>query len=491
MQYNNGATYNHTNIATWTSSNTALATVNAGLVSGANAGAVSMDGFSPNVPDYAQGCLGYNPDGFCPQSNGIEANAPGTVTPQINGISGSVTLGSGGTFTIIGVGFNSAGVPTIQFDGTGISTGTPTVQDDSHINLPYNASCSATSQNVTFSYPSLDNIQFGPFPVSVTLPPAPAPNILFGGNNVTGTTQSVVVGQQIALSSSVSLPACMSISSQSWSTPGGTAVGGYSASNSSGSVTPLPSTNNSSFTFYWAYPASSLSMSYQYTMSAGGGSVNSPVATTTFNVTGPTGGSMTTTPYTQVTIANFSSGTGCSAGPYLVYGNETGSCSSPSGTPGMKFNSPTGYSNASNGKFFNVQLINTDTFTGSFSHTTTPGLDTSYPWAGGQAPPTNDGPDFALASSDTSITRSFNATMFLMWQSNNANSIPVPLGYQTWAFSGTASCTTACAFSSSWTATTNGTPGNVGSWVVSDPSQTSVGNNTLQFGYPAWTGLAQ
>jgi len=34
VQYNNGATYNHTNISTWTSSNTNVATVNTGLVSG-------------------------------------------------------------------------------------------------------------------------------------------------------------------------------------------------------------------------------------------------------------------------------------------------------------------------------------------------------------------------------------------------------------------------------------------------------------------------
>jgi hypothetical protein len=419
-----------------------------------------------------------------------------TVPPNISGISPtSVTLGTGGTITIIGSGFNTAGVPNIQLSGAGIATSTPTVQDDSHISLPYNVSCSATSQNITFSYPSFDNVQFGPFSISVTLPQAPAPSIMFGGNNVTGTTQSVVVGQQIALSSSVSLPSCMSISSQAWSTPGGTAVGGYTASSSSSSasVTALPSTNNSSFTFYWAYPASSLGMSYQYTMSGGGGSVNSPAATTTFNVTGPTGGSMTTTAYTQLTIANLSScvinGTPVPAGPWLAYGNLTGSCTAIQGNPvGITFNPPTGYSNSSNGAFTPVQLLSSDALSGSVNSTGTPGLDGSYPYS--PALPTNDSPTTNLLSSDRSITRTFVANMFLMWQSNTANSIPVPLGYQTWGFSGTAACSSNCGSASSWAATTNGTPGNIGNWVVSSPSQTSAGSTTLQFGYPTWVGLA-
>ena len=128
-----------------------------------------------------------------------------------------------------------------------------------------------------------------------TLPTAPAPTMKLAGNPITGT-QSVIVGQPIALSASVSLPACMSLSGQQWTpsssgTPG-TPIGGYSASRTSGSVKPLPAKTNSTYTLYWVYPANSVNATYQYTMSGGGSSVSSPVATATFNITGPTGGTM-------------------------------------------------------------------------------------------------------------------------------------------------------------------------------------------------------
>jgi hypothetical protein len=95
-----------------------------------------------------------------------------------------------------------------------------------------------------------------------------------------------------------------------------------------------------------------------------------------------------------------------------------------------------------------------------------------------------------LESTWTTETRSFNATMFLMWKSNTTGSIPVPLGYQTWAFDGTAYCSSNCGSASTWTATTNGTPGDVGGFTASSHSQNSVGNNTLKYGFPEWTGVS-
>ncbi len=86
----------------------------------------------------------------------------------------------------------------------------------------------------------------------------------------------------------------------------------------------------------------------------------------------------------------------------------------------------------------------------------------------------------------------FIANMFLMWQSSTANSIPVPLGYQNWGFSGTATCSTSCETASNWTVTTNGTPGPIGGFVTSSPSQTQTndGNNILVDGYPTWTTVS-
>jgi len=135
-----------------------------------------------------------------------------------------------------------------------------------------------------------------------------------------------------------------------------------------------------------------------------------------------------------------------------------------------------------------VQLISSDTTTGESSNTKVAGLDTSYPYGG---PPTSDSPKVYLQPTATSVTRTFSANMFLMWTSSTANAIPVPLGYQTWGFSGTATCSTSCGTAVNWNATTNGPPGPVGGFVPSSASQIQVGNNTLVDGYPTWTGTSQ
>ncbi len=275
--------------------------------------------------------------------------------------------------------------------------------------------------------------------ISVVLPQAPSPKIMFGGNNVTGTTQSVVVGQQIALSASVSLPACTSVSAQQWSTPPGTAVGGYSAAPLSGSVTALPGNTNSTYTFYWVYTANPLNMTYQYTMSGGGSSVSSPVATATFNVGGPTAVSVGTT--TGQVVIN--------SGPVLQFG---GSLSNIGITFTATATPPSGYSN----NFKWVQLVTNDTrvltpANGGAVQTCVPttqpiastgtGLDTGYPYAVTSS--TNDNPSIALNSANKEETRTFTATMYLLWSSGLANAIPVPLGYVNWQFSGDATLTNA------------------------------------------------
>jgi hypothetical protein len=274
----------------------------------------------------------------------------------------------------------------------------------------------------------------------------------------------------------------------SQSTSAGTPVGGYSAS-STGSVTPLPINTNSSYTFYWVYPANSVNATYQYSMSGGGSSVSSPVATATFNVAGPTGGTMVSTALNQLYIANLSSCSTRSGGPYLVYAaNATGTACSVSGTAGINFNSPTGYTNSSGGTFVAGQLISHDTLTGGGT-TYGPGADTPWPYGGTGALPTNDIPNIYLAPTYSTLTRSFEATMFLMWQSNTASSIPVPLGYQTWQFSATASCSANCGSASNWRVASS-SAGLEGGFTASSPSQTSVGQNTLVLGFPTWSSAS-
>src|SRR5262249_18736415 len=101
--------------------------------------------------------------------------------------------------------------------------------------------------------------------------------------------RDVVVGQKIVLTSSVQLPAGLSISSQSWSNPPGKTVGGFdvidTATVSRGKKVELPSLNSSGLTFYWVDSGDSRQVTYEYTASNG----RSNRATATFNVKGLTG----------------------------------------------------------------------------------------------------------------------------------------------------------------------------------------------------------
>jgi Bacterial Ig-like domain (group 2) len=116
VQYDSGTQYNHTTQAAWSSSNTGIATVNTGLVNAVSAGSASMDALDANVPDYFHGCWGSNPDSYCPQSQGEQADSPGTVQPTVT-ISGSTYLamlhtgstGGGNTATLTATGNPSGG----------------------------------------------------------------------------------------------------------------------------------------------------------------------------------------------------------------------------------------------------------------------------------------------------------------------------------------------------------------------------------------------
>jgi hypothetical protein len=327
--------------------------------------------------------------------------------------------------------------------------------------------------------------------------------IKWNGNLISGinaTTQNVVVGQQIALTTIT--PATTAYDgptlTPTW-TVGGTNIGGYPASTSGASVTPT-TLNQTSLTTYWPYAGTNIPVTYYYCANIQGAN---PVlqcslpATANFDVIGPTGGSISFTPFAPaVTIANLTTCTDPSGtypgGPYMIYATGVTGQACPGQSnktvDGISFNFPTGYTNDSNGIYSLVQLINSDTITGEAVSSYGTGLDTEYPYGW---PPSGDSPKVYLQSTATSVTRTFSANMFLMWQSTTANSIPVPLGYQTWGFSGTATCSSNCGTASNWTATTNGTPGPVGSFTPSSASQTQVVNTTLVDGYPTWTSTSQ
>lgn len=509
VTYSTGTQYNRTNLGIWSSTNTSVASVNYGLISGVGAGSATVSVIDTiEEPVYVASLCTEPPLPACPFAYTKPTDSsPGTIFGISNVIPYSYVIGTTGTMTIYGAGFSGKGTPIVQFTGTGISVVNPTVESDTVIQAGYAVSCSASPPNldVTVSFSSFDGgLGTNPWPISLALPAAPTPTIQMAGQNISGT-QSVVVGQQIALTASVSLPACMTFSSQSWSVPPGTAVGGYvnlagtgPPDSTGGQVESLPSDSTTDalplgYTFYWVYSGSSFNMSYAYTMSGGFGSVNSAIAKATFNVTGG-GGLMSSAASTVLTIENLPTCGQTTPYPSMVYGNITGclAIAGPGSTFGVVFTAP---ATLSGGSFSYAQLLNTDTSTqpGAPSCVTSEGIDGTYPY-GGTAQNSSplqaaDAPGIQLLSSSAStVQRSFNATMFLMWTSNLSNSIPIPIGYQTWAFAGTASCSASCGTWNNWTATPNGTPGLVGNFVPSSASQTTDGYTPLQFGYPTWTG---
>ena len=434
-------------------------------------------------------------------------------TPNITSISPSTWI-AGQTYnpvTITGTGFTTTANAT---SACPVNTVTVTTPDGSAVSVSGVNIASTTS--ITASVQPASTAPTESATVTVSGNPAATTTAQILGNQiqcdpsmnctqpvistVDGTNpplQNVVVGQQIKLTTPA-LPSGITATSTTW-TVGGTRIANYAPTTASASVTELADTDlqKSQATFYWVYPGSSIPVTYTYCVDIEGANpVNqcSLPANAAFNVTGPTGGLMSFTPFAPaVTISNLtactdSNGYTWPGGPWMYYATGvTGlACPGEADYPayGINFNTPTGYANDSGGSYLLVQLISSDTTTGESVGTSVAGLDTDYPYG---EPPSADSPKVYLQSTATSVTRSFTANMFLMWQSSSANSIPVPLGYQTWGFSGTASCSAACGAASSWTVTTNGTPGPIGSFTPSSASQTQVLNNTLVDGYPTWT----
>lgn len=87
------------------------------------------------------------------------------------------------------------------------------------------------------------------------------PKILFGGSNgtdITGKTQSVVVGRQIVLYVSYSLPPGLAVQSQDWDVPATQstppkAVGGFNTAPTNGGPT-VPVLSQRSTTLYFVAP---------------------------------------------------------------------------------------------------------------------------------------------------------------------------------------------------------------------------------------------
>jgi hypothetical protein len=273
--------------------------------------------------------------------------------------------------------------------------------------------------------------------------------IKFQDQPVNGKTQSVVVGQQIALTASYALPPGVTVTSRSWSVAG-TTVGGFNTGNTDGGPIATNFTQDST-TFYWVTSGNSLNVTFTLNLS----NSTKATATTTFNVAGPTAPNMQTT----LGTINISNNT-------LVFGGSGSNI-------GIKFTpsatAPSGYSNT----WVYVQVIDslTISLTGNPGHRCTgSGLDNAYPYP---HPPvtstyTDDNPAIGLNTAYTEETDNMAAHMWVMWSSGLSNSVPVPLGYVSWQWFGDA--------------TYSG-----GAWVVQPSSSRSANSFQASSSYPTWT----
>ena len=161
---------------------------------------------------------------------------------------------------------------------------------------------------------------------------------------------------------------------------------------------------------------------------------------------------------------------------------------------GIKFAQPV---ESSNGTYSFVQLITGDktkytSGNSSGAFITKPGMDGAlgYPY-----PPlhpddgyVSDSPSAVLAGETnfSRVSRTFAATMYLLWTSNIPNSIPVPTSYQKWHFKTTTANAGYPTFQS-WTTPESKYVGTDGEVVE---SATDPNSRTSPYGYPTWRNLA-
>jgi hypothetical protein len=263
--------------------------------------------------------------------------------------------------------------------------------------------------------------------------------------------QDAVVGEQIALTTTTPATTAYDGSpvSQVW-TVSGTRIANYAPTTASASVTKLLDADlqKSNVTFYWVYPESPIPVTYQYCVNIKGAN---PIlqcslpANAAFDLNGVTSPSITFTNEFLVNVYNLDACNGQAGGSYLVYGNVSGPHAPCTGVgkPGLQF-FPQG-TQPGNGNLFFVQIVNKDRIdeiggTSNQSCTTSIGVDGQYPYQG-QLNPTSvvDAPEWGLSAAYPIVTRNFNASMYLFWQSTaTSNSIPIPLGYLPWGFDGSA-----------------------------------------------------
>jgi hypothetical protein len=373
----------------WYSDASSIATPDIyGLVRAVGAGQTSV-GMNTSEPVYGYTCsLNYPCPNYSPfgASAAVKVNDP---TPVVQSVSPNVwNAGAITQVTIGGTGFGTAPTLTISDSSIGVQI---TNSGDTQITANVTVPASAPNETVTVTVTSTGyngsgfiggpgQSNSGSNTATVNAFTAPAPRILFNGTDVTGTTQNVVVGQQIALTTSVNLPNGVAITGDNWSVPG-TVVGGYvnAAGNgppdTTGGYRAVVVYGNSSITFYWVSPGQSMAVTYSYCVNTGS---CSPAATATFNVEGPTGGPMTATPGTVNVWPTGTANGGNSTTPWLEFGTRA------IGNLGMNFVATATPPSDNAGAFSWVQLVGDNSWQFRTNPSSAPqtfgtGLDNTYP----------------------------------------------------------------------------------------------------------------
>jgi hypothetical protein len=439
--------------------------------------------------------------------------------------------------TISGTGFGTNPVLTIPL-ANGVTSYSQGNSSDTTISAtvsiasnaqtgPTTVTVTSTGYNGTVFQPAYDgepsSSTFGVQIQANTLGPAPT-IFLYGTTNVTNQTTNLVIGQQIALSATVTLPQGVTIQSQSWSNPAGAATGGYT--NASGSAPCLLATNcpppdttggkilavlsstDANFTFYWLEPfTDKRQITYQYLASDG----TSNSATAEFTIGGvPTSPSpsMDWEPLGTVNIVPAGYNPDFHGAPGLQLGSR------PNLPAGIAFTaSPT--LQPGQGAYSFAQLINYDTngyifpppanrqtcVPSGFYLSSSPELDNVYPYPGTSYTAT-DSPGQALITYVGETARSFSATMYLLWTpqgdsrcpSGNACVIPVPLGSVSWQYFADATNTLVNQTNgTTWIPSSgqgpNGQYAGLGS--ANEFQDNIITNQTVSpFGYPIWTATS-
>ena len=264
-----------------------------------------------------------------------------------------------------------------------------------------------------------------------------APSITWNGKTISGTNQTVVVGEQIYLAGN---PA-----GGIW-TVGGTYVGGYQTG-ASGGYLQLATLNGQDVLFYWTVQGQN---TVTYTVSG-------HVASATFTVEGPTYGGISVIATAPQVFSNnlLKLETGTAPG-MLFTGSETDNPSYPGAVSWLQIIA---------GGSIKLTLTNSTVATCTIPNNS---LDNTDPCPIGSGKVTQDSPSANLTSNWIKVEDAGSFAMFFMWQPNLSSSIKVTLGVVNWQWDGVA--------------TISG-----GVWSTSSPPASSVVSVPAKGAYPWWT----